>query len=168
MRDLYQKGFTLIELLVVIAIIGILAAIVSISLGNARQRGADAGIQGNLNSVRTQAEVYAITNGFYASPILGTTTSSCASQTSGNIFADTTIKSAVAAALSNAGVPDSGGVLGVSGANVACGAGPTYWAIAVLLKSDVANLWCVDSMGRAKTLPFASVDTAGEPFDGCE
>jgi prepilin-type N-terminal cleavage/methylation domain-containing protein len=51
-------GFTLIELLVVIAIIGILSAVVLASLNTARQKGSDAAIQSDLNTVRTEAEVY--------------------------------------------------------------------------------------------------------------
>src|SRR4051812_1934901 len=52
-----EQGFTLIELLVVIAIIGILSSVVLASLNTARGKGADATIKGNLDQIRTQAEV---------------------------------------------------------------------------------------------------------------
>lgn len=65
MNKKYQKGFTLVELLVVIAIIGILATLLLLQLGVARQRARDAKRIADVNQVRTALELYFDDNGQY-------------------------------------------------------------------------------------------------------
>ena len=57
-----QRGFTLIELLVVIAIIGILSAVVLVSLNSARAKSRDARRLSDMHSLKNALELYSLDN----------------------------------------------------------------------------------------------------------
>ena len=144
----FKRGFTLIELLVVIAIIGILAAIVLVSLGNVRQQGANTGIGANLSGMRTAAELYNQANG-------NTYDGFCASTgTNGGARAMDAAKKA-------AGVTSATGVDAAGAANTAtCNDGQTGWAAEVPLASPTSNFWCVDYNGFSGTTTATSFGSA--------
>ncbi|MBX4188046.1 MAG: prepilin-type N-terminal cleavage/methylation domain-containing protein [Candidatus Doudnabacteria bacterium] len=71
MKKFMQKGFTLIELLVVIAIIGILSAVVLVSLNSARAKSRDARRLADVRQVMTALELYYNDNGQYPTTAQG-------------------------------------------------------------------------------------------------
>jgi type IV pilus assembly protein PilA len=132
-----HKGFTLIELLVVIAIIGILSSVVLASLNTARNKGADAAIKSNLESVRPQAELYYDSNSskYGVAAYAG----DCGTGTGTGVFSDTTVKNALVQSKSNNGA-----------VALSCGitaAGDAY-SVATVLKTG--TWWCIDSTGVAR------------------
>lgn len=144
------KGFTMIELLVVVAIIGLLSAVILGALGLARLKAADANIKANFHTIQVEMEyVYGNTNSY------GTVSFGCQINTppvntpSGtSIFnTDTTVKNALISALGQSG---NNGLWAV-------GPGGSSYAVAIPLKADSANWWCIDNTGKGKLVPSATM-----------
>ncbi len=156
-----------------IAVIGILAAVVLISLGNARKQGSGASVQGNLDTIRAQAEVYASTHGDSYNPGMSVpnspdnaTVAAAGSACGGGITADQgmwgdpIIQQALIGASKNAGTPASNFVGATTNA-ILCVWSPAgantavYWLVAVPLKSDPTKVWCVDNSGNSESASFS-------------
>lgn len=131
-----QRGFTLIELLVVIAIIGILAALVLVALGNARDKANDARVKSDIGQLRTLAEVYYDANSAsYASLDTCLDTPSSTNCEGGVEDSVTSLKSDISTAV---------------GASVDfdANASASEFCISANLKSNTGTYICVDATGE--------------------
>ncbi len=120
-----KKGFTLIELLVILAIVSLLSSIILANLKTSRDRGANAAIRANINTIRTQSEIVYDETGSYA-----------------------TLFSAGSPALN---AYDTAVIL--SGEPVPTGLrySADQWIVQVKLRSgDGGGVWCTDNTGVAR------------------
>lgn len=144
-----NKGFTLIELLVVIAIIGILAALVLVALGNARDKANDARIKSNIGQLRTLAEVHYDSNGASYSKA-NADFGACASGTTSNCKGD--IEDSILSLRTDT-ASAGGAVTAVSNTDSFC--------VESALKSSATSFVCVDQTGEFKTNTASRCTVAG-------
>ncbi|MEI7720209.1 MAG: type II secretion system protein [bacterium] len=137
-----KRGFTLIELLVVIAIIGILAGIVLVSLGSARNKGKDGAVQEQLSGLRSQMELV----GTGAAGYFG----ACATTQSLAILTGASKQTASGAPVT---VNATAGAYNKTTCHDGAASGGVAWAAESPLTASATGapvMWCVDSTGASK------------------
>lgn len=135
-----QSGFTLLELIVVIAIIGILTAIIVVSLVDSRNKGKDGNLFSTLSNARAQASLYFTNNASTGYEDVCTTSQNVEPRgvlefvTSANTLSD----------------------------GVTCDSSETAWAMEAHLNAE-DKYFCVDSNGSAKKTDTSSGITDVDP-----
>ncbi len=139
MKNKLRRGFTMIELLVVIAIIGIIAAIILVSLATARFKAADARKTSTVAEYTKAIELYASDhNGYYPMPTAGVNSFACLGQGNpGNVcgYDNVPVDNALNSSLTPfiPGPPASTDVIGIGSGGTATG------IIYVCLATDPSN-----------------------------
>jgi prepilin-type N-terminal cleavage/methylation domain-containing protein len=156
----FKKGFTLLELLVVVAIIAIITSIILVSLSDSRNKGADAAVKSNLDTIRGQSELFYANNDNTFLPPGGSTfgIASCPpyNPLGTSMFSnDKTISGAIVEAVRR----------GSNGSS--CYNSGLYWVVAVGLKSNGSHSWCVDSGGNSKQVNLAPAQAINNATFSC-
>ena len=147
----YSLGLTLIELLVVISVISLIASIALATLNSSRDKAIKANIQANLETVRSQAEIFYSENGRYGptfSAVPRTPIQICAAQPQ-SMFCDPTIMQAITVADQFITDADPSYAIGPDGQS---------YAVSVPLLKGGAS-WCVTSTGGANGIAHGNSTT---------
>jgi prepilin-type N-terminal cleavage/methylation domain-containing protein len=155
-----KQGFTLLELLVVVAIIAIISSVTLIALRDSRNKGADAAVKSNLNTIRGQSEIFYSNNDNSFLPsggsAFGLATCPIYNASGTNMLSkDQTIANAITEAVKR----------GSNGSS--CYNSYLTWAVAVGLKSSATTSWCVDSGGISKQVTLAPASAINSTTFSC-
>ncbi len=140
-----KKGFTLIELLVVIAIIGVLAAVVMVSMSGATNKARDARIKGDVSQLRTIAGMIYDDDSSFA-----------------DLCSGGTIKTSESGYDTQTGAISSD-ITDQSGSVYNCLAGASTYCVEAALASG--SYFCIDSTGLATTTSSINTNCTSTDYD---